>query len=327
MLYLAILVLLTLIFLLFVRARFYRSLNEKGLALRQLKEECESVSREVEKLKRDNAALEKSVEETIALYDMTKDIRKILNEDLIFKLFKERISALLKLEDCLFLKSKPATSEGQIILPVILEDAPVGFLVVRGLAEQDREKFHILAQQFVSGVKGAFLFKKVQELTIVDSLTQTFNRRYFMERFQEEISRCQRFKLKLTFVMADIDHFKEINDQYGHLVGDAILKEVTGILKENIREIDFMGRFGGEELSIVFTETDTEPARYACERIRKAIESKSFRVYDENLKVTLSLGLSTFPAHAKEADTIIEKADKALYQAKERGRNRVCVYK
>ncbi|MFH0827007.1 MAG: GGDEF domain-containing protein [Candidatus Omnitrophota bacterium] len=301
-------------------------MKEKELTLLGLKEECEKVSQECEKIKRENAILDGSVEATIALFDMTKDIRKILDEDLIFKLFKERISAFLKLEDCLFLKSEPAASVGSTILPIILENEPVGFLVVRGLAEQDKEKFHILAQQFVSGVKGAFLFKKVQELTIVDSLTQTFNRRYFMERFQEEVSRCQRFKLKLSFVMADIDHFKEINDQYGHLVGDAILRDVTEVLKENIREIDFMGRYGGEELSIVFTETDTEDARYACERIRKAIESRSFRVYDEDLKVTLSLGLSTFPSHAKEADTIIERADEALYQAKEQGRNRVCTY-
>jgi len=306
---------------------FHRSLKEKELSLLRLKEECEKVSREAEKIKSENVILDESVEATIALFDMTKDIRKILDEDMIFKLFKERISAFFKIEDCLFLKSKPAvTSQRQLVLPVILQNEPVGYLVVRGLAEQDKEKFHILAQQFISGVKGAFLFKKVQELTIVDSLTQTFNRRYFMERFQEEISRCQRFKLKLSFVMADIDHFKEINDQYGHLVGDAILREVTGVLKENIREIDFMGRFGGEELSIVFTETDTEPARYACERIRKAIESRIFHVYDEDLKVTLSLGLATFPSHAKEAETIIEKADEALYQAKEQGRNRTCTY-
>lgn len=328
MLYLGSLVLVTFIFLMFVRSRFLRSVREKELALLRLKEEYEKVSRECEKLKRDNTDLEKSVEATIALYDMTKDIRKILDEDLIFKLFKERISTFLKLEDCLFLKSEPAVaSDEQTVLPVVLENEPMGYLVVRGLAEQDREKFHILAQQFVSGVKGAFLFKKVQELTVVDSLTQTFNRRYFMERFQEEVSRCQRFKLKLSFVMADIDHFKEINDKYGHLAGDAILREVTGVLKENIREIDFMGRFGGEELSIVFTETDTVDTRYACERIRKAIESRSFRVYDEDLKVTLSLGLSTFPSHAQEAGTIIEKADEALYEAKEQGRNRVCVYK
>ena len=246
-------------------------------------------------LKKDNAVLEKSVEATIALYDITKDMRKILDEDLIFKFFKERIGSLLKFENCEFLKSRPAVSENQSILPVVLEDEPMGYLVTEGLAEEDREKFHILAQQFVSGVRGAFLFKKVQELTVVDSLTQTFNRRYFLERFQEEVSRSQKFKLKLSFVMADIDHFKEINDKYGHLVGDAVLKEVTRVIKENIREVDFMGRFGGEELSIVFTETDTQDARYACERIRKAIESESLRAYDEKLKVTLSLGLSTFP--------------------------------
>jgi diguanylate cyclase (GGDEF)-like protein len=328
MLYIAALILLTLFLWMLLRARFRRVLAEKESSYVRLKEEYERIRKESVRLKVDNAALEKSVQETIALYDITKDIRKILDENRIFELFNERINAFLNLKDCLFLKNESEIPdlEDQTVIPLIIENEPLGFLVARGVPEQDKEKFHILAQQFALGIKGAFLFRKIQELTTVDSLTQMFNRRYFLERFHEELSRCQKFKLKLSFVMADIDHFKAINDRYGHLVGDAVLKEMARVIKENIREIDFMGRYGGEELSVVFTETDTREARYACERIRRAIESKSLRVYDEELKVSISLGLSTFPEHALEAGALIEKADEALYQAKKEGRNRVCVY-
>ncbi|MBU1726122.1 MAG: GGDEF domain-containing protein, partial [Candidatus Omnitrophica bacterium] len=120
------------------------------------------------------------------------------------------------------------------------------------------------------------------------------------------------------------DHFKEFNDNYGHLVGDAILRDVARVIKENIRQIDFMGRYGGEELSLALAETDRRQAHFAAERIRKAIEARRFRVYDEDLSVTISIGISTFKNDVKDTSALIEKADKALYQAKETGRNKVC---
>ncbi|MFH1458520.1 MAG: GGDEF domain-containing protein [Candidatus Omnitrophota bacterium] len=330
MLYLALLVMITLFFLTSLKKGTRRGLIKKEIDHDRLKKEYEKAAQENARLKKDNAGLEKSVEETIALYDITKDMRKILDEDRIFNLFKERVKAFFKIDDCRFLRvdSDVGMPLDQTVIPLITENEnePMGYLVAKGIQEKDKEKFKILAQQFISGIWGAFLFKKVQKLAVIDSLTQTFNRRYFLERFQEEASRCQKFKLKFSFAMADIDHFKEINDRFGHLVGDAVLKEIAKVFKENIREIDFMGRYGGEELSVVLTETDKEQGRYACERIRHAIESKPFRVYDEELRVTVSIGLSTFPYDAKNAEALIEKADEALYQAKELGRNRVCIY-
>ncbi|MGA2775549.1 MAG: GGDEF domain-containing protein [Candidatus Omnitrophota bacterium] len=159
---------------------------------------------------------------------------------------------------------------------------------------------------------------------MTDGLTQIFSRRYFMDRFEEELKRSKRFKLELSFLMIDIDRFKEYNDRYGHLVGDAILREVSRSIKDNIRQVDFMGRYGGEELSIVLTDTDKEQARIAAERIRAAVDSESIHVYDENLRATVSIGISSFPDDALEVKSIIDKADKALYSAKQQGRNRVC---
>ena len=292
------------------------------------KAEYEKLTQENIRLKKDNSNLEKSAEETIALFDITKDICKSLEEDKVFSIFRERINRYIDIDDCRFLKEGADLSQYKdyTVLPLTMHKAGIGYLVASGIEEKDREKFHILTQQFLIGIKRAILYQKVQELTITDSLTQVFNRRYFLERFNEELERSRKFKYKLSFLMADIDHFKYFNDNYGHLVGDAILREITKTIKESIRQIDFMGRYGGEELSTVLTGTDKDQARIACERIRQAIESRRFTVYDENLKVTISIGVSTFPNDAADSLTLIDKADKALYQAKQAGRNRVCVY-
>ncbi len=328
MLHLSILILLTVFLYIWVQKRLHKSFADKKNNYERLKYEYEKAVQENTNLKTNNSRLEGAVEETIALYDITKDIRKILDEDEIFNLFKERINEYIKVGDCLLLKKDTDLSQykNYTILPLTIERNTIGYLVASDIGEKGKDKFHILAQQFVSGIKGAFLFKQVQELTITDSLTQIFNRRYFLERFNEEMERSKKFKFCFSFLMIDIDHFKEYNDHYGHLVGDAILREVTKTIKENTRQIDFMGRYGGEEISIVLVETDRDQARFAAERIRQAIESRHITVYDEDLKVTVSIGLSTFPQDASDTQTLIDKADEALYLAKQTGRNRVCVY-
>lgn len=328
MLYLAVLILLTLFSKILVKKILDKRLIENQNNYKRLKCEYDKWAQENTDLKRDNLHLTKLADETIALYNLTKDVRKILDENEIFNLFKERINTYIQVGDCLFLKKDTdlAQYKNYTVLPLEIQEDTMGYLVARDIEEKDKNKFHILAQQFLSGIKGAFLFKRLQKLTITDTLTQVFNRRYFLERFEEELMRSKRFKLKLTLLMLDIDHFKNYNDRYGHLVGDAILREVAKTLKENIRQIDFMGRYGGEELSIVLVETDKEEARFASERIRQAIVSRPFLVYDEELKVTLSIGVSTFPEDASLSSEIIDKADEALYRAKEAGRNRVCVY-
>ena len=125
--------------------------------------------------------------------------------------------------------------------------------------------------------------------------------------------------------MVDIDHFKTFNDRYGHLVGDAILRSISDRIKENIRQVDLIGRYGGEEFSVILTETDKEGALLAAERIRRAVEANDINIYDESLKISVSIGIAVFPGDAVRPETLIEKADRALYQAKQTGRNKVCV--
>jgi diguanylate cyclase (GGDEF)-like protein len=257
---------------------------------------------------------------------LTKDVCKTLDEDTIFKIFSERMRRYLKVSDCKYLKAGTDLTQYQAdtLLPLTIQKETVGYLAAGGIKDKDRDKFYILAGQFLIGIQRAVLYQKVQELTITDSLTQVFSRRYFLERLDEEIRRSQNSKLVFSFLMADIDHFKEFNDRYGHLVGDAVLKEVTKTIKENIRQIDFIGRYGGEELSIVLPETDKQESMYVAERIRAAIESKLLVVYDEGLRVTVSIGVSTYPHDASLAKALIDKADQALYLAKQAGRNKVC---
>lgn len=124
--------------------------------------------------------------------------------------------------------------------------------------------------------------------------------------------------------MIDIDNFKQFNDRYGHLVGDAILRQVSKTIRAMVRQIDFIGRYGGEEISVVLAETNREQASYAAERIRQAIAEEVIKVYDEELKVTASMGVATFPDNASTLKDLIEMGDQALYLAKETGKNKVC---
>lgn len=328
MLHLSLLILVTLFLIIVLRKILNKNLMKKENNYERLKSEYEKLVQENTRLKTDNSNLERAAEETIALYDITKDICKTLDEDKVFAIFREHMNRYIRISDCRFLRKGEDLSqyEDYTILPLTMHKDATGYLVASGIGEKDKEKFHILAQQFLIGIRRAILYRKVQGLTITDSLTQVFNRRYFLERVSEEVDRSKKFKYSFSFLMIDIDHFKEFNDNYGHLVGDAILREISKTIKENIRQIDFMGRYGGEELSVILTETDKAQAAVACERIRKAIESRRFTVYDEDLKATISIGISTFPDDATDTAALIERADKALYQAKQTGRNRVCVY-
>lgn len=171
-------------------------------------------------------------------------------------------------------------------------------------------------------------YEVLREISITDPLTGLLNRRYFEERLTEEIERAKRHQLFLSLVMADIDDFKSYNDAFGHLAGDEILKAIASTLKEMVRTIDVVARFGGEEFTIILPQTRKDAAAVIAERIRREIERTSFK-REEVLprgKLTLSLGLASFPEDAQDLTDLINNADKALYRAKAAGRNRVVMY-
>ena len=210
-----------------------------------------------------------------------------------------------------------------VAIPLVSEEKISGILYIENIPKVYFENFLILAGQFAIQLQKVILYKKVQEMAITDSLTEVSTRRYFLERFREEIRRSMHRKSNMSFLMIDLDYFKEKNDKFGHLVGDVVLKEIAGVLKSTLREIDIIGRYGGEEFTVVLTGITKEGALLAAERIRSSVEHSVFKAYDEKVSITISIGISTFPEDGVDEHTLIESADKALYRAKEKGRNRV----
>lgn len=188
---------------------------------------------------------------------------------------------------------------------------------------------------FVSiGVALGFLSTKrkqdteaLQRLTMVDRLTGLHNYGYFMERLEEERQRADRFGSKLSLIMLDIDHFKPYNDKFGHQKGNALLKKVANILTRQVRTIDIVARYGGEEFAILLPNTSREAVEIA-ERIRRAVETAKFEggKGEAFVKRTLSAGVATYPTDASNEIELIDRADQALYVAKDQGRNAVRVY-
>jgi len=161
------------------------------------------------------------------------------------------------------------------------------------------------------------------KLSLVDELTGLYNRRAVYKFLDNEIKRAKRFKHPLTIIMADIDFFKIYNDKNGHVAGDNLLQEISKIMSNEVRDIDIVGRYGGEEFIVILPETSHEGASKIAERIRKKVEQTYFggQETQPHEKVTISLGLTTFHGEYKERTQFIHSADELLYKAKEAGRN------
>lgn len=184
-----------------------------------------------------------------------------------------------------------------------------------------------VSNQLALSLNNAMKHKKYLGLAAHDCLTNTLNRRTFDEIIEREFNRSVRYHTPLSVVMIDLDHFKKINDCWGHQSGDIVLKEVAGIVSECLRETDILARYGGEEFVVILPETDIEKAGVLAERIRKAVENCSFNIQEGQIKVTLSLGISCYPYTAVEdKNEMVKLADKALYHAKGNGRNRVYIH-
>lgn len=164
--------------------------------------------------------------------------------------------------------------------------------------------------------------ERLKQLAFYDSLTNLPNKQFFYQILNRETQRTIRYNSPLCLAIGDIDYFKKINDNYGHIVGDDILKEFAKVLQDNLRSVDFPARFGGEEFTIIFPDTDLESAFSSTERIREKIESNRFLNHIYDIKLTASFGLTSFYKDEKISE-FIERADQLLYKAKENGRNRV----
>ncbi len=163
---------------------------------------------------------------------------------------------------------------------------------------------------------------EVKEKVLLDPLTGIYNRKALITKLNEMLDLFKRKKRVFSFLMIDLDHFKTINDTYGHSIGDKVLKSAVSVMRKNLREYDELFRYGGEEFSAILPETDLKEAKKIAERLRRAVSSVSFVVKEERFSVTISIGVATSKP-GDIPDSIIERSDKALYTAKRMGRNRV----
>jgi len=185
-----------------------------------------------------------------------------------------------------------------------------------------RIKVHLRIKNLQDDLKRANT--RLEELSNKDSLTNIYNRRYFIDLVDKELDRCRRYSSRLSFLMIDIDHFKNFNDTYGHLIGDMVLSEVAQLLQAGLRKTDSVARYGGEEFALLLPETDAKGARAVAERYRVQVQAHKFGSDEQPLRVTISIGISCYPsAGIDTVDDLIRIADDALYQAKRNGRNRV----
>jgi diguanylate cyclase (GGDEF)-like protein len=179
----------------------------------------------------------------------------------------------------------------------------------------------VIAIQAAQAVLRAQLYEAMERMATTDGLTTLLNHRTFQMRFDEALAAARRYGRKCSVILTDIDHFKSVNDTWGHPTGDLVLKGVAKILRDKARDTDIVARYGGEEFALIMPETDTKGALVIAERIREAVMTETFQSDQGPLKVTLSLGIATFPDAAQDKQAMVDLADQCLYFAKRHGRN------
>ncbi|TET39948.1 MAG: diguanylate cyclase [Dehalococcoidia bacterium] len=205
-----------------------------------------------------------------------------------------------------------------------LQEGAVGYLPKSSLSRENLMKtIDAALEKWRRMQQGKADQEKLERLANFDLLTGLENRRAILRRLEEQIKHANRYKEELSLIMLDLDHFKEVNDHYGHLTGDDVLESVATLVRQSIRDTDTAGRYGGEEFIIVLPKTDLPTALYVAERIREAIAAAEMRDSEGNVfSITVSQGLSSYEP-GEDEHSLISRADVALYRAKEGGRNRV----
>ena len=222
------------------------------------------------------------------------------------------------------------TAGGAImVVPLITRQRVIGTVTAinrldqRDFSLSDLNIFTTLTNQAAIAIDNARLFAEVQRLAITDVLTGVFNRRHFFDVADREIKRAQRYHIPITAIMLDIDDFKKANDTYGHAAGDIVLRKIAETCAENLREVDILGRYGGEEFSVILPNTDLEGGVQLGERLRQAIEVVRVTVPRGVINPTISLGIAELTENIPDLLSLIDQADIALYRAKNNGKNQV----
>src|SRR5262249_49124959 len=228
-------------------------------------------------------------------------------------------------------KVKIEDARSLLVLPLLAGDEPVGTLTLVARAEKRfgkdvREMLAVIANQVAISLENGFLYRKMETMATTDGLTGLTNHRTFQQRFADLLERAARHNHRVALLLCDVDHFKKVNDTYGHPVGDEVLRRVARVLQEVPRKIDIPARYGGEEFAVLLDNVDVAQAKQVAERIRIEISRLVVESEKGPLSVTESIGIATFPDDGRDRATLIERADLALYHAKHTGRNRVVTW-
>jgi diguanylate cyclase (GGDEF)-like protein len=224
-------------------------------------------------------------------------------------------------EDDQFINSETSYVRSIACIPMIVYSDVIGVINVtnkkkgKEFTGEDVEMLKAVADQAAVAVNKAQLW----DMAVTDSLTGLYVRRYFMVKLQEEIHRAERYNKRLSVIMADLDRFKKINDTYGHDAGDRALKTISTFLQKNIRDVDAIARYGGEEFVMLIPDADKEAAFCLAERLREGLAKVKL---EDLAPVTISLGIATYPSDGTDLEELIKRADAAMYEAKQQGRNK-----
>ena len=217
-----------------------------------------------------------------------------------------------------------------LVIPLRGEEAQTGLLAIleghhpfHGAPELERGA--IVAEHANLALANCERYQQAKERAFIDDVTELYNARYLHEALQREIQRAERYSTELSVLFLDLDRFKLVNDQHGHLVGSRALRELGRVLADCVRQIDTLARYGGDEFTILLVDTGFEGALQVAERIRQTVQSHVFEGGSAgSLQLTVSVGVATFPQHGRASEELLDRSDKAMYRAKSVGRNRVC---
>jgi diguanylate cyclase (GGDEF)-like protein len=213
------------------------------------------------------------------------------------------------------------------VVPLRGEEADAGLLcLLDAPAEGDA-----LAQLAIVGahagvaLRNAERYRRARDRAFVDDTTDVYNARYLLEALDRDLRRAERYGNELSILFIDLDRFKLVNDNHGHLVGSSVLRQLSRLLTQSVRQVDTVARYGGDEFTILLADTGERGARVIAERIRKWVADYAFEADNgSTLRLACSIGLATYPAHGRTREALLDAADKAMYRAKSEGRNRVC---
>jgi diguanylate cyclase (GGDEF)-like protein len=192
--------------------------------------------------------------------------------------------------------------------------------------EQDLALLVKLVDQAEIAIERAYLYQKMADLAVTDDLTKLFNFRYLDQTLDIELRRGQRYGANVSLIFLDMDYFKQVNDRYGHLMGSRVLIEVAQILIQNLRDVDIIARYGGDEFVVVLPETPLDVTYRIAQRLRVALREHTFLEAEGHpIKLTASYGIASYPTHARNKKDLIRLADQAMYRAKNSGRDQICL--